>query len=686
MAAAWRSVLDTSAQNDFLVSPTNIIAGNFMLRTYRGNFIKESYLIWMMKNFMPKNFWFLFSLGLLFLVMYPAIFYGDYLYHDDLGFFSKTCTYTPWLSILGRPLADSIVCFEVKTFPLVGTSLMRDSTILILIFTQILIYAFLRRERFPDYMSVFMSFGAVVLPGMMVYVSWFCAQYIIFALILSITSAFLCQQIIKLKNKSIAACFLLTLAVIAEVAADLIHQNGGMFYLVFFAVAIAQVFYQRSSSLRKSMIVYGAVFVCANLGYFIYFKLKIAGVLAQQDATRGVLFYHSIDRLAWFFHYSLPRAINLWFNVASSSWSMVSCLISIVFIGSLSIFLSSFIHEKKNQQAMLKSTLYVVFLFALMLGCYLPTLVANMYLDFFRALVPLSAFFFLMICTHLWAVLGQKEKVIKMILMPLMILIAFTSSQAMLNQMVMPKYWEFQYYKNMVQKIQHEHMEGFPIHVVRPEKMPENNGLNTDEIGSISSTFEGHGIFLIDHWRNQFNMPQVALADTRESQIFDPMGKIVFDFSGLGGGKLKSDLMKMPQEIVLYPRIKILKLTATSQLGNYGPKDLFIAGDPGWHSAVDPVYPQIIHVEFQEQEVHSLELFPQTGNAKRAPNNIVINLSPNGKSWTTAALSTDSCKTKPNGWSEIKFTQAFKARFMDIVIFSNCGARDLVTLKGLRIR
>ena len=129
------------------------------------------------------------------------------------------------------------------------------------------------------------------------------------------------------------------------------------------------------------------------------------------------------------------------------------------------------------------------------------------------------------------------------------------------------------------------------------------------------------------------------------------------------------------------------KITASSQLEKYGPEGLLSATQPGWHSSNPPKFPERVMVDFQvSREVRLLGLLPQDGNPTRAPKSIHVEISNDGNSWSQAATSGDACSPNtPDGWSEIKFAKPVTARYLKIVILSNCGDPGLVTFRGLRL-
>ena len=131
----------------------------------------------------------------------------------------------------------------------------------------------------------------------------------------------------------------------------------------------------------------------------------------------------------------------------------------------------------------------------------------------------------------------------------------------------------------------------------------------------------------------------------------------------------------------------IPKITTTSQLGNFGPEGLAAGKQPGWHSASAPKYPQRINVDLiVQRNIGTVGFLPQDGNVARAPKSIRIRVSSDGQSWVLAGVSEDNCNANaPLGWHNVKLAKQVQARFLEIDVFANCGAPDLLTLRGLRV-
>ncbi len=125
---------------------------------------------------------------------------------------------------------------------------------------------------------------------------------------------------------------------------------------------------------------------------------------------------------------------------------------------------------------------------------------------------------------------------------------------------------------------------------------------------------------------------------------------------------------------------------ASSQLNSYGPGGLFWAAEPGWHAAANPAYPQILDVEFHEtQVIHTIKFLPQDEASDRAPKNVDIKFSVDGKSWTSAGRFGDICTANTaEGWRDVTLAPPINARYVQIAILNNCGNPDFLTLRGLK--
>lgn len=129
------------------------------------------------------------------------------------------------------------------------------------------------------------------------------------------------------------------------------------------------------------------------------------------------------------------------------------------------------------------------------------------------------------------------------------------------------------------------------------------------------------------------------------------------------------------------------KVTASSQLGELGPQGLFSNTAPGWHSERPPKFPESLTVDFQTlREIKHVGILQQEGQPARAPKALRIEISNDGNSWTQLAGSDNACSPNmPDGWFNIDFSKPYTGRYLKVIIFSNCGDAQLLTLRGLRV-
>jgi len=128
-------------------------------------------------------------------------------------------------------------------------------------------------------------------------------------------------------------------------------------------------------------------------------------------------------------------------------------------------------------------------------------------------------------------------------------------------------------------------------------------------------------------------------------------------------------------------------LTASSKTGDYGPQGLFDTVQPGWHSAQPPKYPESLTVDFKTpREVKYIGLLQQDGQPSRAPKALRIESSSDGKTWTAVGGSDNACApNSPDNWVNVDLAKPSTVQFLRIVIFSNCGDTQLLTLRGVRV-
>ena len=136
-------------------------------------------------------------------------------------------------------------------------------------------------------------------------------------------------------------------------------------------------------------------------------------------------------------------------------------------------------------------------------------------------------------------------------------------------------------------------------------------------------------------------------------------------------------LPEMPDNVVII---------ASSVHEQFGPEGVLKAKQPGWHAQRPPAYPESLTVDFKESKaLKSVSVLRQDGFPARAPKAFRIEVSDDAKNWVYAAETADACA--PNtaeGWWNMTFPKQVVARHVRVVITSNCGDTQFLTLRGLQ--
>lgn len=137
---------------------------------------------------------------------------------------------------------------------------------------------------------------------------------------------------------------------------------------------------------------------------------------------------------------------------------------------------------------------------------------------------------------------------------------------------------------------------------------------------------------------------------------------------------------------VYIKKIECEKISVSSQLGGFGGGGLPFAAQPGWHAATPVVFPQEIDVKFiEDRPIKGIRLLFQDGLIKRGPRQIEI-LGGTEKGTLRSIFSTEvDCKNDSSVWRDIEFKKSVSVNSLKLVIKSNCGDPQLLTLRGLRI-
>jgi hypothetical protein len=128
-------------------------------------------------------------------------------------------------------------------------------------------------------------------------------------------------------------------------------------------------------------------------------------------------------------------------------------------------------------------------------------------------------------------------------------------------------------------------------------------------------------------------------------------------------------------------------VTASSMLDNYNPYGLLFSGQPGWHAARNPKYPQRITIDFkQPRDIRAVSFLPQDDHVPRMPKTVQIRLSNDGLIWNEIAAAEDLCDSHAiDDWRTVRLSRPSVGRYLEIRIVANCGDQAFLTLRGLKV-
>ena len=126
------------------------------------------------------------------------------------------------------------------------------------------------------------------------------------------------------------------------------------------------------------------------------------------------------------------------------------------------------------------------------------------------------------------------------------------------------------------------------------------------------------------------------------------------------------------------------RIAASCTLEPFGPAGL-LESSLTWHCK-SPQYPELIWFDFGAPVRFSrLSLLPQSTRADRGPKDVVIEESPDGKKWQTVGNATAPCGLDSEVWRTLPLAKTVSTSHVRLKILSNCGAPDLLTLRGVRL-
>jgi hypothetical protein len=124
-------------------------------------------------------------------------------------------------------------------------------------------------------------------------------------------------------------------------------------------------------------------------------------------------------------------------------------------------------------------------------------------------------------------------------------------------------------------------------------------------------------------------------------------------------------------------------ITQSAVFQGYDASGLLQAAQPGWHAL--GTGPHWIELTFEQpQTIRQLSLLPQDGAPARAPKEITVEISKDGKSWSRAARIADACVGGESAWRTFPLERPIETTRMKLTITSNCGDPSLLTFRGLK--
>lgn len=141
-----------------------------------------------------------------------------------------------------------------------------------------------------------------------------------------------------------------------------------------------------------------------------------------------------------------------------------------------------------------------------------------------------------------------------------------------------------------------------------------------------------------------------------------------------------------PVEPPLTTGVPVASVTQSSLLENFDASGTLGAAQPGWHAARQAPYPQWVAFAFEEPHtINRLSLLPQDTMAMRAPKSLDVQTSTDGKTWTTVESIADACQGGENTWRSFTVAKPVSTRRLRLLIHSNCGDPDYLTLRGVKL-
>ena len=366
-----------------------------------------------MKQFSEKLMIFLSCFTVLFIIYSPVVFI-PYAFHDDFNFFPMLTRkelnlqylYDShyFLVFIGRPLGAWIMTiFNWLITSFLGLAIARFVLILTLSLCSYLYMCFLRKHVYTRLQSFLISIAIFTLPSFEIIVSWVGAGYILYAILLGISSAFILDGIEDGKrdrrsNLKRFNCFCLLFFAL------LIYPSGAMFYWV---IPAHVLFLSMPTGMRYIQNKMRDFFAIGFMAMLLY-ACKLALMKAYYANRVGsfynpyVLTAHYFEKLRWFISDPLANSLNLW-NIFPTLNR--TCIVSFFLFATCVLLAVKIFGQVNDQQKRKQDFFWFVInsgaLLCLILLSFLPKLAATSDAGFYRCTSALSA---IVIIAFIWSI------------------------------------------------------------------------------------------------------------------------------------------------------------------------------------------------------------------------------------------------------------------------------------------
>ena len=433
---------------------------------------------------------FLFLLFLLIITtVYSPVLYFDYLFHDDAFFWVKFkeigfkhFLYNWDMSQCRFGLAWLLTLENFFIHKVSDLKFLRFFAIVISSCTAYLLLQQMRRLSFSDIQAFLVISAMFFLPGFAV---------IIFNSACSCIHA-LCIFLACWSFHRIETDKGMVIPVFSFLFAITIYQPAAMFYWVMVGMYILFVCDRHSVLFRKNIFRSMAVGLISLLIYAIlifFMHYSFSHKMSSPLYNPYVITPHWLNKLQWFSQEPIKNALNLWDIFPKVIWSiLVSGFIVFTALVVVTRRLVQIGPQKRHDLALTSLWQPCLFIFIFFLT-FLPNLVANENVAFYRCLLPLTSLIWLVL---VWAILKWMDIMPKILtrwrivalLSTIVVLAGIETYHNVLYYRVLPSYVEWNAYKSMAKEIRFKKVDA--IHIFLPYNLSIQR---YDEFGVITSAY-----------------------------------------------------------------------------------------------------------------------------------------------------------------------------------------------------